>query len=43
MAKNVATSDQERLFIDRIQQLQRFHAIYCREGQRMPIPVALCR
>jgi DNA phosphorothioation-dependent restriction protein DptH len=41
MAKNVATSDQERLLIDRIKQMERFRAFYCSEGQRMPVPVAL--
>ena len=41
MAKNVATSDQERLLIDRIKQMERFRAFYCCEGQRKPAPVAL--
>ena len=41
MAKNVATSDQERVLIDRIKQLGRFHAFYCCEGQRKPVPVGL--
>jgi len=41
MAKNVATSDQERLLIDRIKQMERFRAFYCSEGQRKPAPVAL--
>ncbi|MGI6420031.1 MAG: ATP-binding protein [Thermoguttaceae bacterium] len=41
MAKNVATSDQERILIDRIKQMDRFRAFYCSEGQRKPAPVAL--
>lgn len=41
LAKNVATSDQERLLIDRIKQMERFRAFYCCEGQRKPAPVAL--
>jgi hypothetical protein len=43
LAKNVVTSDQERLLIDRIKQLERFRAFYCREGQRKPAPVALSK
>jgi DNA phosphorothioation-dependent restriction protein DptH len=41
MAKNVTTSDQERVLIDRIKQMDRFRAFYCSEGQRKPAPVAL--
>jgi len=41
LAKNVATSDQERTLIDRIKQMERFRAFYCSEGQRKPVPVAL--
>lgn len=41
MAKNVATSDQERLLTDRIKQMERFRAFYCCEGQRKPVPVVL--
>ena len=41
LAKNVATSDQERTLIDRIKQLERFKAFYCSEGQRKPVPVGL--
>lgn len=41
MAKNVTTSDQERLLTDRIKQMERFRAFYCSEGQRKPAPVAL--
>ena len=41
LAKNVATSDQERTLIDRIKQMDRFKAFYCCEGQKKPIPVAL--
>ena len=41
MAKNVATSDQERILTDRIKQMDRFRAYYCCEGQRKPAPVAL--
>lgn len=41
LAKNVATSDQERLLIDRIKQMDRFRAFYCCEGQRRPVAVRL--
>ncbi|MDA1017985.1 MAG: type IV secretory system conjugative DNA transfer family protein [Planctomycetota bacterium] len=41
MTKNVATSDQERVLIDRIKQMDRFRAFYCCEGQRKPSAVAL--
>jgi DNA phosphorothioation-dependent restriction protein DptH len=41
MAKNVATSDQERILTDRIKQMERFRAFYCSEGQRKPAPVKL--
>ena len=41
LAKNVATSDQERTLIDRIKQMDRFKAFYCSEGQRKPVPVGL--
>lgn len=41
MAKNVATSDQERALVDRIKQMDRFRAFYCSEGQRKPVQVAL--
>ena len=39
LAKNVATSGQERALTDRIKQLERFKAFYCSEGQRQPVPV----
>lgn len=41
LAKNVATSDQERTLIDRIKQMDRFRAFYCSEGQRKPVAVRL--
>ncbi len=41
LARNVASSDQERTLIDRIKQMDRFKAFYCCEGQKKPIPVAL--
>lgn len=41
LAKNVATSDQERALIDRIKQLERFQAFYCSESERKPVLVAL--
>jgi DNA phosphorothioation-dependent restriction protein DptH len=41
LARNVATSDQERMLIDRIKQMDRFRAFYCSEGVRKPVPVAL--
>ena len=41
LARNVVSSDQEKLFADRIKQLERFRAFYCSEGQKRPISVAL--
>jgi hypothetical protein len=41
LARNVATSDQQRLLIDRIKQMERFCAFYCYEGSKKPVPVAL--
>ena len=41
LARNVATSDQERTLIDRIKQMDRFRAFYCCEGLKKPVPVAL--
>lgn len=41
LARNVATSDQERTLIDHIKQMERFRAFYCCEGQKKPLPVAL--
>ena len=41
LARNVATSDQERTLIDRIKQMERFRAFYCCEGLKKPVPVAL--
>lgn len=41
LARNVATSDQERTLIDRIKQMERFRAYYCSEGQKKPVPVIL--
>jgi hypothetical protein len=41
LARNVATSDQERTLIDRIKQMERFRAFYCSEGLKKPVQVAL--
>ncbi len=41
LARNVASSDQERTLIDRIKQMDRFRAYYCSEGLKKPVPVAL--
>ena len=41
LARNIATSDQERTLIDRIKQMDRFKAFYCSEGLKKPVPVAL--
>jgi DNA helicase HerA-like ATPase len=41
LARNVTSSDQEKLFADRIKQLDRFRAFYCSEGQKRPISVVL--
>ena len=41
LARNVATSDQERNLIDRVKQLDRFQALYCSEGIKKPVPLRL--
>jgi DNA phosphorothioation-dependent restriction protein DptH len=41
LARNVASSDQERSMIDRIKQLDRFQAFYCSEGIKKPVPLRL--
>jgi hypothetical protein len=41
LARNVISSDQEKLFADRIKQLERFRAFYCSEGQKRPLQVLL--
>jgi DNA helicase HerA-like ATPase len=41
LARNVASSDQERTLIDRIKQMDRFKAYYCSEGHKKPIPIVL--
>lgn len=41
LARNIATSDQERTLIDRIKQMERFHAFYCSEGIKKPVSLAL--
>ncbi len=41
LARNVATSDQERNVIDRVKQLDRFQALYCSEGIKKPVPLRL--
>ena len=39
LARNVASSDQERTLIDRIKQMDRFWAFYCCEGAKKPSAV----
>jgi DNA helicase HerA-like ATPase len=41
LVRNVASSDQERLLIDKIKQLDKFKALYFSEGRKKPTPVAL--
>jgi len=41
LARNVASSDQERTLIDRFKQMDRFRAFYCSEGLKKPVPVGL--
>jgi len=41
LARNVTSSDQEKLFADRIKQLARFRAFYCSESQKRPLSVEL--
>ena len=41
LVRNVASSDQERVLIDRIKQMERFKALYFCEGKKKPSPVSL--
>ena len=41
LVRNVASSKQERLLIDKIKQMERFRAYYFCEGKNRPSPVAL--
>jgi DNA phosphorothioation-dependent restriction protein DptH len=41
LVRNVASSDQERVLIDRIKQMDRFKALYFCEGKKRPSQVAL--
>jgi DNA helicase HerA-like ATPase len=41
LVRNVSSSDQERVLIDRIKQMERFKALYFCEGKKRPSPVSL--
>ena len=41
LVRNVASSDQERMLVDRIKQMERFRALYFLEGRKKPYPVVL--
>jgi hypothetical protein len=41
LVRNVASSDQERMLIDRIKQLERFRALYFCEGRKKPSQISL--
>jgi hypothetical protein len=41
LVRNVASSQQERMLIDKIKQMERFKALYFCEGKTRPSPVAL--
>jgi len=41
LVRNVASSDQERMLIDRIKQMERFKALYFSESRKKPARVAL--
>ena len=41
LVRNVASSDQERMLIDRIKQIERFKALYFCEGKRKPYQISL--
>jgi len=43
LVRNVASSDQERMLIDRIKQMERFKALYFSEAHKKPARVALLR
>lgn len=41
LVRNVASSDQERVLVDKIKQMDRFKALYFSEGRKRPAAVAL--
>ena len=41
LVRNVASSQQERVLIDKVKQMDRFKALYFREGKGRPFPVTL--
>lgn len=41
LVRNVASSEQERMLIDRIKQMERFKALYFCEGKRRPYQISL--
>jgi DNA phosphorothioation-dependent restriction protein DptH len=41
LVRNVSNSQQERVLIDKIKQMERFKALYFCEGKSRPAPVAL--
>ena len=41
LVRNVASSNQERVLIDKLKQLERFHALYFSEGKSRPAQVKL--
>ena len=41
LVRNVASSQQERVLIDKVKQMERFKALYFKEGKTRPFSVAL--
>jgi len=41
LVRNVASSHQEKMLINKIKQMEKFKALYFREGKKKPILVAL--
>ena len=42
LARNITTSDQSRRVADRLKQLEKYYALFVREGHRQPTHLALC-
>jgi len=42
LARNITTSDQSRRVADRLKQLEKYHALFVREGHRQPTYLTLC-
>ena len=42
LVKNILSSNNERIYVDRVKQVERFHAYYSSEGMKKPVHIHLC-